>query len=240
MANAFLPDTDEASISRPTSVSRPASFLLLRRVPLVFAPHHSYRDRQASHPYEGSASFSRLTIRIATSKLSPLTKGFPVFLSHHSYPRLDAPPPCEGSASFSRLTIHIATSKPVPPTKGLPGFRAVPSVSRPASFPALRRVIFLFASHVRIATSKLSITSTNSNGRAFARPFFKNCISSSTPISFLLPLEDDHIHCRTDHRTDSCRSGRSRCGNFACSCPCPSSSTCSCFCSGSSAGSSFS
>ena len=197
MANAFLPDTDEASISRPTSVSRPASFLLLRRVPLVFAPHHSYRDRQASHPYEGSASFSRLTIR-------------------------------------------IATSKPVPPTKGLPGFRAVPSVSRPASFPALRRVIFLFASHVRIATSKLSITSTNSNGRAFARPFFKNCISSSTPISFLLPLEDDHIHCRTDHRTDSCRSGRSRCGNFACSCPCPSSSTCSCFCSGSSAGSSFS
>ena len=111
MANAIRPDTDEASISRPTSVSRPASFLLLRRVPLVFAPHHSYRDRQASHPYEGSASFSRPTIRIRARQALPLTKGISLFPAIPFVPR----PAC--SPSLRRVSFLSAShhSYPHPP-----------------------------------------------------------------------------------------------------------------------------
>ena len=92
---------------------------------LPFRVSRPYRSQQASSSYEGYAWFSlspfvfrtrcfsglrRFSflpashLRIAASKLHPLTKGMPCFHAQRMYIGSGGPDLCEGSASFSRLT----------------------------------------------------------------------------------------------------------------------------------------
>ena len=168
-------------------VPRPACFLLLRRGSPCFPLLHSYRDQLASCSYEGSASFSRLTIRIRARQALPPTKGIPLFPAIPFVPR----PACFLLlrrvsflfASHSRILCRQA----LPLTKGIPLFPASPFVPRPTCSLHLRRVSFLFASHSRIP-ARQALPLTKGILRFPASPFVPRpaCSLLLRRVSFLL------------------------------------------------------
>ena len=95
----------------PPFVSAPGRLCLLRRVSLCSPPHPSYRVQLAPCYYEGSASFSRPTIRIPVRQALPLTKGISLFPAIPFVPR----PAC--SPSLRRVSFLSAShhSYPHPP-----------------------------------------------------------------------------------------------------------------------------
>ena len=91
----------------PPFVSRPASFLPLRRVRFIPAPHPSYRNQEAPFPYEGYACFSPPTLRTCprdgpTTTNAKLVSRSPPFVSQ------------PGSFSIPRQKRHWLKKQPVP------------------------------------------------------------------------------------------------------------------------------
>ena len=128
-------------------VPRPACFLLLRRVSPCFPLLHSYRVQLASYSCEGSASFSRPTIRIPVRQALPPTKDIPLFPATPSVPQ----PAC--SLYLRRVNFLFASHSRIPArqalplTKGIPLFPTSPFVQRPACSLLLRRVSPCFLPH---------------------------------------------------------------------------------------------
>ena len=119
----------------------------LRMLNLFPAPHPSYRDQQASPPYEGYACFSPPTLRTCPGIAPPAANGklvsrAPPFVSQpaSSFPlrrvRLFLPP-----------TLRTCPGIAPPAANGKLVSRSPPFVSRPARFSSLRRVRLILPAH---------------------------------------------------------------------------------------------